>query len=423
MIAQSRRITKRTTDWENDMPQLNKLTDRKIKSGLKPGRYGDGGCLFLRVKESGSKSFAFMSDLTFPMGKRRVQYGLGGYPTVSLALAREKATDLRLRVREPEFRARLENGVSIRELLMEEGRREAAAQEGEVPTFGEYSRQWMDKNLDSKTTNLKARQQWYSTLETYAGPINNMHINKIGVAEVLECIEPIWQSKNVTARRVQQRIATILGAAKVQGLRSGDNPAQWKDNIEHALPAPKRVRKHHKAMPYADLPAFWARLKNKQTLAAVALQFVILTTARSVEGRGARWEELDLVNKIWTLPPERMKARKEHQVPLSGKAILILQSMKVVSEGPYVFHSTGQGGFVTETAVRNLMKEMQSDGTIHGFRSAFRDWAGNNTEFPRELIEESLAHQLGSVEAAYRRGKAIERRREVMEAWANFVSA
>ena len=405
------------------MPALHRLTDRKVKSNLKPGRYADGGCLFLRVKESGARSFAFMSDLTFQSGRRRVQYGLGGFPTVSLSEARVKAAELRRKVRNPVFRARLEQGASIKSLIEEESRCEASRMIEAVPTFGAFAKQWMNENLDAMTSNPKARQQWYNSLATYAAPINDKQVNIITVSDVLACLSPIWQTKHETARRVQQRIFKILAAAKVHGYRDGDNPAQWQGNLELTLPKPKRARKHQVAMPYGDIPSFWKRLQAKTTIASLALQFVILTAARSGEGRGARWDEIDLEAKVWTLPPERMKARKEHSVPLCDCLVTMLTQLKDLAETPFVFPSSAKTGFVTETAVRSLLKEMQAECTTHGFRSTFRDWAGNETEFPRELMEEALAHQLGSVEAAYRRSKAIERRRNLMEAWSGYLSA
>ena len=404
------------------MPALHRLTDRKVKSDLKPGRYADGGCLFLRVKESGARSFAFMSDLTFQSGRRRVQYGLGGYPTVSLSDARAKAAELRRKVREPIFRARLEQGASIKSLLEEEAKREVALMTGTVPTFGEFSKSWMDTHLDSITSNLKARQQWYTSLAAYAEPINDLPVNLITINDVLACLTSIWNTKHETARRVQQRICRILAAAKIQGLRDGDNPAQWAGTLEMALPRPKRHRKHHAALPYSDLPSFWAKLKVTNSMAALALQFIILTACRSEEGRGVRWDEIDLDQKVWTLPAERMKARKVHQVPLCGSAVALLKYMQQGSETQFVFPGKGKDGFVTEASVRKLMNELAPGYTTHGFRSAFRDWAGNETEFPRELMEEALAHQLGSVEAAYRRSKAIERRRELMEAWSDYLN-
>lgn len=400
------------------MRGIHRLTDRTVKGSLPPGRHADGGCLYLRVKEGGSKSFAFMSDLTIDGQKRRIQMGLGGYPTTSLAAAREKALDLRARIKEPVIKLRLERGASLREAVELEERRAAEAAIQLAPTFGDFSKEWLDANLDNMTSNLKARQQWYSTLAAYAGPINSKPVDEIDFEDVLACLQPIWSTKHETARRVQQRIFRILAAAKVYGHRTGDNPAQWSGNLDLALPLLKRVKGHHAAMPYADLPDYFEKLTNKKTTASLALQFIILTASRSGEGRGALWSEIDLDQALWTLPAERMKARKDHIVPLSKKALTILKRMKEGNKSTFVFPSTGSGGHLTEASLRKLMKTTGAgEFTIHGFRSTFRDWAGNETDFPRELAEEALAHQLGSVEAAYRRGKAVEKRRELMEAW------
>lgn len=402
---------------------MNLLTDRAVRGDLAPGRHADGGCLYLRVKEGGSKSFSFMSDMTFEGRKKRIQLGLGGYPLTTLAQARAKASELRNRIKDPVIKARLEDGMSLRETIDLEDRRHARDAIKTVPTFGEFSKNWLDANLDNMTTNLKARQQWYSTLKAYAAPMNALPLDQIEIEHVLACLQPIWTTKTETARRVQQRLFRILAAAKVYGHRSGDNPAQWAGNLDMALPSVKKLKGHHAAIPYAALPAYFRKLKERHTGSSLALQFIILTTVRSGEGRGAEWAEIDLDTATWTIPPERMKARKKHVVPLSDPAREILETMRQGNETPFVFPSSGHAGHVTEASLRKLMSKTNAQAfTIHGFRSAFRDWAGNETEFPRELAEEALAHQLDSVEAAYRRSVAVERRRSLMASWATFVA-
>lgn len=399
---------------------INRLSNRAVQAKKKPGRYADGGGLYLQVQPGGSKTFLFMKVIN---GKRKT-LGLGPYPDVSLSDARDKAVKIRNDWEHGELALVATKTKSL-----------SAAYEAVSPpviskttsraitTFGDFSKEWMDKNLVG-LSNPKSRQQWYNTLRDYAKPIKNMSIDSITTQHVLNCLTPIWQTKPETARRVQQRIERILAAAKVLGYREGENPAQWKYNLDLVLPNMRSVRKHHAAMPYLKVPEYFQKLQSIHTLSSLSLQFIILTAARSTEGRGARWDEISLQNKIWTIPPERMKARKEHRVPLSSTSIGILETSRTFSTNDYVFSSFGKARYVSEAAVRKLKKETRAeDCTIHGFRSSFRDWAGNATTFPRELAEEALAHQLGSVEAAYRREQAVERRREMMEAWANFLGA
>ena len=245
-----------------------------------------------------------------------------------------------------------------------------------------------------------------------------------GRVSILKCLRPIWTDKPETARRVQQRIERILSAADVLGHRTGRNPAKWKGHLDQVLHGMRHVRQHHAAMTYAALPGYMEELAARQTMASLCLQFIILTAARSGEARGASWDEIDLARGVWTVAAERMKARRPHQVPLSGAALSVLKTLDPGrNRGPaFVFLSPTGSGHLSEGTLRKLMTQTGADFTVHGFRSAFRDWAGNATEFPRDLAEEALAHQLGAVEAAYRRDQAVERRRVMMEAWAVFTS-
>ena len=406
----------------------NKLTDRTIRALNSAGRYADGGGLYLQVQPGGSKTFVFLRQSN---GRRQLA-GLGSYPAVSLATARTKAGVIRAAEQDGRIQLLMGAGRDFSEACaaLTAGSKttgEAADDQDlqdEVPTFRDFSKDWMDRNL-VKLSNEKAKAQWYSTLKAYAKPIAAKRLDEIDTGDVLKCLRPIWTEKPETARRVQQRIERILSAADVLGHRTGRNPAQWKGHLDQVLPVMLHMRQHHAAMPYAALPSYMEKLAVRQTMASLCLQFIILTAARSGEARGASWDEVDLTRGVWTITAERMKARRPHHVPLSGAALTLL---KTIDPGPnrgtaFIFLSPSGSGHLSEAALRKLMALTDArEFTIHGFRSAFRDWAGNATEFPRDLAEEALAHQLGAVEAAYRREQAVERRRVMMEAWAAFVA-
>jgi len=402
----------------------NKLTDRAIRALGSAGRFADGAGLYLQVQPGGSKTFVFLRQAN----GRRHMAGLGPYPAVTLATARTKAAFIRAAEQDGRLQLLLGAGHDFSEACarLTAGNKTADDQEpqDQIPTFRDFSKDWMDRNL-IKLSNEKAKAQWHSTLKAYAKPIAAKRLDQIDTGDILKCLRPIWTEKPETARRVQQRIERILSAADVLGHRTGRNPAQWKGHLDQVLPVMRHVRKHHAAMGYAALPAYTEKLGARQTMASLCLQFIILTAARSGEARGASWDELDLTRAVWTVTAERMKARRPHQVPLSRAALAIL---KTIDPGPnrvsaFVFLSPSRSGHLSEAALRKLMSQTGAgEFTIHGFRSAFRDWAGNATEFPRDLAEEALAHRLGAVEAAYRREQAIERRRVMMEAWAAFVS-
>jgi len=406
----------------------NKLTDRTIRSLNSAGRYADGGGLYLQVQPGGSKTFVFLRQAN---GRRQLA-GLGPFPAVSLAAARTRAALIRAAEQDGRLQLLMGTGRNFSEACEaltanSKTAGEAAADKApheQVPAFRDFSKDWMDRNL-AKLSNEKAKAQWYSTLKAYTKPIAAKRLDEIDTGDVLKCLRPIWTEKPETARRVQQRIERILSAADVLGHRSGRNPAQWKGHLDQVLPVMRYVRQHHAAMPYAALPAYMDELSARQTMASLCLQFVIMTAARSGEARGASWDEVDLTRGVWTVKAERMKARRPHQVPLNGPALAILRTL---DPGPnrgsaHVFPSPSGSGHLSEAALRKLMSQTGAgEFTIHGFRSTFRDWAGNATEFARDLAEEALAHQLGAVEAAYRREQAVERRRVMMEAWAGFVS-
>lgn len=382
---------------------LNKLTDVTVrKSDLKPGRYSDGGNLYLNVSKNGTKSWVFMYSRR---KQPRREMGLGAYPGLSLAVARQKAL---------EAQRILAAGDDPLEVLRKV-----------VPTFGEASETYIDTHK-SGWKNEKHIQQWTNTLETYCTSINHKRVNEISVSDVLGVLKPIWEKKSETASRLRGRIERVLSAAKVKGWRTGENPAAWKDNLDHLLSRPKKLKRgSHKAMHYDDVPAFFSDLAKREAISAKALAFTILTAARSEETLGAQWSEIDFGRKIWTCPKERMKAGVEHDVPLSDAAMAILKEMQAAGDGgEFIFPGQKRNSPLSSAAMEALLKNRMNvaNATVHGFRSTFRDWCGDKTGFPREVAEAALAHKVGDeVERAYRRSDALEKRRKLMQAWANYL--
>ena len=376
---------------------VGKLTARKVETA-KPGKYGDGDGLQLAVAATGAKKWVlrFMSA-----GKAR-EMGLGSYPEVSLAEAREKALAGRRLAR---------SGIDpITERRKDRG----------IPTFGELADE-IAEQLSQGFRNEKHKAQWKMTLRVYADPLRAKPVDKIETTDVLAVLRPIWQSKPETASRVRGRIERILNAAKAKTLRTGENPAAWRGHLENLLPKQSRLsRGHHAAIPYKDLPGFVASLRERKAVAAMALEFAILTAGRSGEVLGARWSEIDLDEKVWTIPTERMKAAREHRVPLSDRAVEIIIIMGEAKVSDFVFPGHRAGRPLSVMALEMVLRRMGvENATVHGFRSAFRDWAGNETLFARELAEHALAHVVGDkAEQAYRRSDALARRRELMGAWA-----
>ena len=280
------------------------------------------------------------------------------------------------------------------------------------------------RDLGRGFRNAKHKAQWKSTLATYAAPLRNKPVDTISTDDVLSVLKPIWSTKPETASRVRGRIEKVLDAAKAKGFREGENPARWRGHLDHLLPKQSNLaRGHHAAMPYEQLPAFVASLRERDALAAVALELCILTAARSGELLGMRWSEIDLQNAIWSLPAERMKAGRPHRVPLSTRAVAILRKLEKSKRGEFVFAGHAPGKPLSNMAMDMLLRRMNVDATVHGFRSSFRDWAGNETPSPREVVETALAHVIGDkAEQAYRRSDALEKRRKLMEAWSSHCS-
>jgi integrase len=381
---------------------VNRLSARRVATMLKPGLHADGDGLYLSVTDSGAKSWRLIFSFR---GKRR-ELGLGRINTVSLAEARDKVAEARRLVSQ---------GVDPKEAWRPQASVEAA------PTFGVVALDLIE-SLGPGWKNPKHRQQWRNTLTTYARSIWESPVAEIDVNDVLKVLRPIWTTKPETASRVRGRIERVLDAAKVRKLRSGENPAAWRGNL--ALLLAKRKlgpKRHFPAMPFEQVPTFMADLRGRPGLAARALELTILCAVRTSEALRATWAEFDLHEAIWTIPPERMKAGKEHRVPLSDEAVSLLEELGI--DDSYVFPGLKAGRPLSNMAMEMVLRRMGADQwTVHGFRSSFRDWCGEVTEFPREVAEQALAHTVGSeVERAYRRGDALEKRRELMKAWASFV--
>lgn len=365
----------------------------------KPGRHGDGRGLFLYVKPSGARSWV----LRHQMQGRRRDLGLGPYPDVSLAMARDRASDAR----------RL---IAIGEDPI------ARKQQAEPKTFRDAALELIESKRPG-WRNAKHAAQWTATLEAYVFPkFGQAQVAKVQTADVIDALTPIWSKKPETANRVRQRVEAVIDYATALGIRNGDNPARWRGHLDHLLPKPTKVRavKHHPALPHAKIATFMDELAGRSGVATRALSFTILTAARSGETRGMMWGEVDLENRAWTIPAERMKAGKEQRVPLSVAAIACLGPRR--DNASLVFESEAKPGKpISDMSMTAVLRRMgNNEITVHGFRSTFRDWAGETTDFPREVIEAALAHRItNKAEAAYARSDLFEKRRDLMEAWAS----
>lgn len=391
----------------------NVLTPLAVKNA-KPGRHADGGGLHLLVKESGARSWVYRFMLN---GKSRdIGLGPAGPDGISLADARDARDALRLKVKA---------GIDpLEERQREAAEALAAAQAAQIAgmTFKAVAETYIGAN-EGSWRNDKHRQQWKNTLATYVYPvIGELPVAEVGTAHVLKILEPIWKAKAETASRVRGRIETILDAAKARGYREGENPARWRGHIAQVLPARTRLtRGHHKAMSYEAIPAFVSALHKRQAIAALALEFTILTAARTGEVIGAKWDEVDLEKAIWTIPASRMKAGKEHRVPLSPRAVEILKATQGLRK-EWLFPAT-KGGKMSGMAMTMLLRRMKVDVTVHGFRSGFRDWSAECTGYAHEVAEMALAHTIeNKVERAYRRGDLFDKRRRLMDDWATYCA-
>lgn len=386
---------------------VNRLTARSVATITKPGRHADGDGLYLVVDKSGARRWVFL----FRREGKLKEMGLGGAGRVSLAEAREKAS---------EIRKQLASGLNP----IEERRRAAETETGER-TFGPFATALVPE-ICAGFRNEKHRAQWASTLTTYASSLNDRPLDEIGTDDVLRVLKPIWMTKPETASRLRGRIERILDAARARGLRSGENPARWRGHLDAVLPKPSKLsRGHHPAMPFERVPAFVTRLREIDAVSARALQFCLLTAARSGETLGAAWSEFDLDDGVWVVPAERMKAGRTHRVPLSTAALTLLKSLRERRVGDLVFPGQRRGRPLSNMAMTMMLRRLEPEGaTVHGFRSAFRDWAAEMTDHPREIAEAALAHTVGDQsERSYRRRDALEKRRALMEDWAAFLEA
>jgi integrase len=382
--------------------EVNRLNARAVATINEHGRHADGGGLYLSVSPNGGRRWVFL----YRWHGKPTEIGFGSARDVTLARARELARQARGNLAE-----RL-NPKDVRK-------------PSESATFGVCADRVIEAMRPS-WRNEKHAEQWKMTLEHYAAPLRALPVNEIATDAVLSVLKPLWNAKPETASRLRGRIERVLDAAKAQGLRSGENPARWRGHLDQLLPKRQRLtRGHHAAMAYAEVPGFFSDLRSRQATAALALDFAILTAARSGEVLGARWNELDLDRAIWIVPAERMKAAREHRVPLSSRALQIVTELEESRANDFVFPGERAGRPLSGMSLAMLLRRMKVEGvTVHGFRSTFRDWAAECTHFPNEVCEAALAHVIeNKAEAAYRRGDLFEKRRKLMEAWAAYCGA
>lgn len=389
-----------------------KLNARRVETLSEPGRYSDGGNLYLHISPNGGKRwiFAYRGAPKAGSSNNRYEMGLGsaGPNGVSLAEARALADHARQLLRQG------------RDPLT--AKREASRAVSSVPTFGEFADEYIRTHRPT-FRNEKHAAQWEMTLgDAYCKSIRSLPVNEIDTEAVLKVLQPVWQKVPETASRLRGRIENVLDAAKARGFHPGPNPATWRGHLKSLLPARQRLtRGHHEALPYDQMSEFMDQLRLREGLAALALEFAILSACRSGEVLGARWEEIDLEKKVWTIPALRMKAGHTHRVPLSGRALEILNSIPK-GDSPFVFPGEKAGKPLSSMAMTMQLRRMgRRDITVHGFRSTFRDWASEQTSFPHETCEHALAHRISDkAEAAYRRGDQFEKRRSLMDAWAEY---
>jgi len=391
--------------------RVNILSAMAVKAATTPGYYFDGNGLYLQVANGGSKSWV----LRYAVNKRQREMGLGSLVTFTLAEARDRATKYRQMIADgldPIDERR--NALLIKRMA-----------EANTITFAAAAEKYIAANKSS-WRNDKHQDQWRNTLTTYAEPvIGDMSVALVTTAHIMRILEPIWTTKTETATRVRGRIEKVLDWCKVQGYRTGDNPAAWRGHLSEALPKPSKVAvgKHHAALPWAEIGAFMAELKAMPGIAARALELIILCGTRTSEALNSTWSEFDLDAGLWVIPRERMKSFREHRVPLSEPAIRILRALQHVGE--HVFPGSKENTPLSNMSCLAVLKRMgRPDLTVHGFRSTFRDWISEATAYPRDVAEMALAHTIeDKSEAAYRRGDLIEKRRALMSDWANYCAA
>lgn len=391
------------------MRSIHRLSALTVKRADRPGYMPDGGGLYLRVTRSGSRSWVFR----YERGGQRRELGLGGILFVDLAEARKKAAELRRQI-----------GVG----QMPSGIRAEIKQHALARRTFDWCAEQTIAAKRPEWKSAKHADQWHSTLREYAFPVvGAVPVDEVDLAHIKIILAPIWKTKTETATRLRARLEAVLSWAAAAGYRDRErpNPARWKGNLDALLPKPSKVAKvtHHPALAIDEMPEFMRALSQREGMAARALEFVVFTAARSGEVRGATWAEIDLDAKIWTVPAERMKAGKEHRVPLTFAALAVLQKIfpnKLKVDAP-IFPAT-KGGVLSDMALTAVMRRMEAPAVPHGFRSTFRDWASERTSYPREVAEMALAHAIGNkVEAAYRRGDLFRKRAGMMQEWADFI--
>lgn len=413
--------------------QLNRLTALQVTKLSKPGLYGDGGGLTLQITSAGVKSwlFRFMRE-----GKAHGM-GLGATHTITLAEARQKALDAR---------KLLADGLNPM-VVKKQKMLAVALERAKMMTFDQCATSYIEAHKAS-WKNAKHIDQWTNTLTTYASPVfGQQPVADVDTALVVKCLSPIWQTKTETASRLRGRIESVLGWATTSGYRTGENPARWKGHLENLLASIGKTSrtKNHPSLPWQRIGEFMQALKTREGVASKAVEFAVLTACRSGEVRGAQWSEFDLLEKVWTIPAERMKARREHQVPMSEAALAVLTSIRnkdlcdldsTQVDNKFVFAGT-KGQALSDMSLTAVIRRMNSDKdkpiwtdangdgiTVHGFRSTFRMWAAETTTYPREVAEHALAHQLpDAVERAYQRGTQFAKRKALMDEWAAICSS
>lgn len=394
------------------MPKrVTPLSARRVETIREPGFYADGNNLYLRVEAAGSRQWIFR----YAFGGKRRDMGLGPVSVVTLADARRKAIEARNQVLA---------GVDPIE-AKRQATADAALATAKAMTFRQAAEAYIEA-MRPGWRNAKHAAQWGSTLETYVYPtMGALPVAAIDTGLVVKVLEPIWSTKTETAGRVRGRIEAILDWARVRGFRTGENPGRWKGHLSQILPARGAVAKveHHVALPFAEVPAFWTKLRQQDGGGARALEFLILTAARSGEVLGARWDEIDMAAAVWTIPAARMKAAAEHRIPLSEPAVELLRKAAETRLGAFVFPGQRDDRPLSNMTMTVLLRRMKIEATAHGFRSSFRTWTAELTGFPHEVAEAALAHSVpDAVVAAYRRGTFFDKRRDLMAAWARFVT-
>jgi integrase len=391
--------------------RTGKLTERKVRQRNNRGYLNDGGGLYLRVAKGGSKQWVYRFTV---IGRLR-EMGLGPIATLSLEEAREKAREYR--------KLRLDGIDPIEQRRSYKGA--ARVNAARTMTFRQCAEAYLEAHWES--WDLRTQKAWSGTLARYVYSVfGDMPVAAVGLDLILQVLEPIWKSKTATASRLRGRIESILDWAAVRKFRQGENPARWRGHLDQLLPQRGKLQKveHFAALPFSEISSFMAELRQIAGPAARALELAILTAVRTKEVRGARWSEIDLAERVWTIPAERMtKTGREHRVPLSERALEILQEQQQVRESDLVFVSGRTGRPLGSTTLLKLLGHMGHRVTVHGFRSTFRDWAAEQTNFPRDACEMALAHVVGNqVEAAYRRGDLFRKRQQLMEVWARYCA-